>query len=73
MSEEMQYRDPRRMVRRLQNLGRELQGLNEDAAVKALVYANDRLGNELAILRLHLMLESDQEQDEEQNQEAGDG
>lgn len=41
--------------------------------MKALVYANDRLGNELAILRLHLMLESDQEQDEEQNQEAGDG
>jgi len=43
---------PKKVVRRLQNLGRELQGLNEDNADEALRYAAERLKAELALVLL---------------------
>ena len=52
---ELQYRDPRAMVRRLRdNLSRELAGLNEDNAVRALIYAEERLADEIQAIRLVL-------------------
>jgi len=54
------YRDPRRMIRRLRDgLSAELAGLNEDNAIEALRYAEDRLGNELAMVRLVLELQEE--------------
>jgi len=52
---ELQYRDPRAMVRRLRdNLSRELAGLSEDNAVRALIYAEERLADEIQAIRLVL-------------------
>jgi hypothetical protein len=56
MSEEQeaQYFDPEVVVRALYGLGRELQGLNVDEPLEALVYALERLND--ARRRIHASL-----------------
>lgn len=64
------YADPRVVVRYLRDhiadgLARELSGLNEQRAVAALEYAEDRLANALQVVRLCLA--------EQNRREAEDG